>query len=241
MKKRLIMMTFILLSLFVQGANISLQSDAQRGEVSNVIFQKDSKYMIYSRPLYQTVINFGDEVVEYAEFGDNVRWNVIEDTNSIRIKASDENLKTDLVVKTNQGTYYFLVSSYYQYYNPIINFLYPQKEEAKRRKRQVQEEPLNVIDLKQLNNSYTLSRKYNWTPTQIFDDGVKTYLIMNPKIQEMPVFLTRTEDGEYALVNFRIKETEYDTKIVVIDRIFKEGVLKLGKKQVLIKNKNYRF
>ena len=42
-------------------------------------------------------------------------------------------------------------------------------------------------------------------------------------------------------VNFRIKETEYDTKIVVIDRIFKEGVLKLGKKQVLIKNKNYRF
>lgn len=241
MKKLLTTIMLILVSLLARGANISLQSDAQKGEVSNVIFQKDSKYMIYSKPLYQTVINFSDEIVEYAEFGDNVRWNVMEDKNSIRIKASDENLKTDLVVKTNQGTYYFLVSSHYQYYNPIINFLYPQKEEAKRRKRQVQEEPLNIIDLKQLNNSYTLSRKYNWTPTQIFDDGVKTYLIMNSKIQEMPVFLTRTEDGEYALVNFRIKETEYDTKIVVIDRIFKEGVLKLGKKQVLIKNKNYRF
>lgn len=241
MKKQVIILIFILLSIFVQGANINLQSDAQEEKVSNVIFQKDSKYMIYSKPLYQTIINFGDENVEYAEFGDNVRWNVMEDINSVRIKASDENLKTDLVIKTNQGTYYFLVSSHYQYYNPIINFLYPQKEEAKKRQKKKQEEPLNVIDLKQLNNSYTLSKKYNWTPTQIFDDGIKTYLIMDPKIQEMPIFLTKTEDSEYAIVNFRIKETEYDTKIIVIDRIFKEGVLKLGKKQVLIKNKKYRF
>lgn len=239
--KKIILIFFLVASSFTYSKTINLVKEAKNKEITKVIFQKDVKYLIYAMPLRQTIINFGNEKVEYAETGDNVQWSVMEDINSIRIKPTDTNLKTDLLVKTNENTYYFIVSSYHNFYNPIINFLYPQKIENQIRRRKEQEVPLSVINLEELNNAYTVSREYNWTPVQIFDDGQKTYFIMNPHIQEMPVFLTRTEDRNYALVNFRIKQTNNGLNIMVIDRIFKEGVLKLGKKQVVIKNKNYKF
>ncbi|MCJ8341496.1 MAG: TrbG/VirB9 family P-type conjugative transfer protein [Cetobacterium sp.] len=239
--KKIILIFFLVASSFTYSKTINLVKEAKNKEITKVIFQKDVKYLIYAMPLRQTIINFGNEKIEYAETGDNVQWSVMEDINSIRIKPTDTNLKTDLLVKTNENTYYFIVSSCHNFYNPIINFLYPQKIENQIRRRKEQEVPLSVINLEELNNAYTVSREYNWTPVQIFDDGQKTYFIMNPSIQEMPIFLTRTEDRNYALVNFRIKQTNNGLNIMVIDRIFKEGVLKLGKKQVVIKNKNYKF
>ncbi|WP_297407403.1 TrbG/VirB9 family P-type conjugative transfer protein [uncultured Cetobacterium sp.] len=239
--KKTIIFFFLMAYSFSFAKTISLFKEAEKKEITKVIFQKDVKYLIYSMPLRQTIINFGDEKIEYAETGDNVQWSVMEDIHSVKIKPSDVNLKTDLLVKTNENTYYFIVSSYYAFYNPIINFLYPQKIENKIRRRKEQEIPLSIINIDELNNSYSISKNYNWTPTQIFDDGKKTYLIMNPNIQEMPVFLTRTEDNNYALVNFRVKKTNNGLNIMIIDRIFKTGILKLGKKQIVIKNKKYRY
>ncbi|MBS9776121.1 MAG: TrbG/VirB9 family P-type conjugative transfer protein [Fusobacterium sp.] len=243
MKKRvyIIMSIFMLISSFVFADEINLYSAASRKEPINVGFKAGNTYRIYTKPLHQTIITFGNEVVEYSETGDNINFNTIDDKHSIRLKVIDEHLDTDLVVKTNENIYYFKVSSTLSEYNPMINFLYPQKEFAKKRKIKKETEPINLLNLDNLNNSYTISKKTSWTPTQIFDDGVKTYLIMPLKLQEMPVFLVRTDDKQYALVTFRVKETEHGLKIFVIDRIFREGVLKLGKKTIIIKNKNYNF
>ena len=70
------------------------------------------------------------------------------------------------------------------------------------------------------------------TPKEVFDDGIKTYLIMKKQMfsAEAPVFYVK--DGKNLnLVNYRIKDNK-----IIIDRIFKEGVLKLGKKSIKIKN-----
>lgn len=244
MKKCLIVFSMLLLSGLSFSKDINLRKEAKSGEIANIIFNEDDKYFIYSKPMFQTTISFGDEVVQYAEFGDDVRWHVIEDTHSVRIKSFDENLKTDLMVETDKNRYYFMVESTYNDYNRLVKFMYPQREYEKKRQKKEQVETLSV-NLENLNNRYTVSKKYSWTPSQIFDDGFKTYFVMSPNLKELPALLVRTEDKTPALVNWRLKETKYGTGIYVIDFVFKEAVLQLGApggkmKKVIIKNKNYQ-
>ena len=174
----------------------------------NVAFKPGDTYKIYVAPLHQVVITFGNEIVEYSETGDNVSFNTIEDKHSVRIKVVDEGLNTDLVVKTNENLYYFKVTSTYSERNTIINFLYPQKEETRKRQIAKTTETIATLNLADLNNKYSISKKYNWTPVQIMDDGQKTYLFMPAKIQELPAFLVKADDGELAIVTYRVVEND---------------------------------
>ena len=216
----------MLTSSLVFSQEVDLYKSASKKEPINIAFKNGDTYKIYVSPLYQAVITFGNENVEYSETGDNVSFNTVEDKHSVRLKVVDEGLNTDLVVKTDQNIYYFKVTSTSNERNTIINFLYPQREESKKR---------------QIENKYSISKKYNWTPVQIFDDGSKTFFFMSSKIQELPVFLIKADDGEFATVTYRVKENESGLKLFIIDRLFKEAVLKLGDKTVHIKNNNFNY
>lgn len=241
MKKYLLFFTLILSSLVAYSDEINLYNVANKKEPVNVSYKKGDTYKIYVKPLHQTVITFGDELVEYSETGDNISFNTVSDKHSVRLKVIDENLNTDLVVKTNNDFYYFKVKSTYDAYNPMINFLYPQKENLKRRNIEKSTEVFNVLNVEELNNKYSISKKYNWTPTQILDDGKKTVIFMPLKIQELPAIMLRTEDRKYAVVSPIVKETEGGVKFLVINRIFEEAVIQLGNKKVIVKNKNFRY
>lgn len=235
----------LLLSIFssvLYAKDIDLKKEAKRQEIVNIQrMYKDDIYKIYVSPLKQTVITFGSEIVEYSETGNNIAFHTIDDTNNVRIKPVDENTETDLVVKTNEDLYYFKVFSQYGMHNPMINFLYPQKEYTKKQRINQREEQVAKASLSELNFNYRISRKKSWTPTQIFDDGIKTFFYMPKKIQEVPALLIKDDDGTLSTVTFRIDETENGTKYYVIDRLFKEGVLILGKTKVFIKNKGYKY
>ena len=227
--KKILLFFLLVFSVISFSEEEDLYNAATRKEPINIAYKKGNTYKIYTKPLFQTIITFGDEVVEYCETGDNISFNTIEDKHSIRLKCIDEDLSTDLVVKTDKDFYYFKVKSTYNNYNPMINFLYPQKEIAKKRNIEKVSEPVFLLSLDDLNTKYTISKKYNWTPTQIMDNGEKTILFMPSNLQDE------------AVVTFRVKETTGGKKIYVIDRIFKEGVLILGNKKVIIKNKNFKY
>lgn len=239
--KKILLFFLLVFSVLSFSEEEDLYNAATRKEPINIAYKKGNTYKIYTKPLFQTIITFGDEIVEYSETGDNISFNTIEDKHSIRLKCVDEDLSTDLVVKTDKDFYYFKVKSTYNNYNPMINFLYPQKEITKKRNIEKVSEPLFLLSLDDLNTKYTISKKYSWTPTQIMDNGEKTLLFMPSNLQEVPAFLVRTEDSDEAVVTFRIKETPGGTKIYIVDRIFKEGVLILGNKKVIIKNKNFKY
>jgi len=221
--KKILLFFLLAFNILSFSEEEDLYNAATKKEPINIAYKKGNTYKIYTKPLFQTIITFGDEIVEYCETGDNISFNTIEDKHSIRLKCVDEDLSTDLVVK------------------PMINFLYPQKEITKKRNIEKVSEPLFLLNLEDLNTKYTISKKYSWTPTQIMDNGEKTILFMPSNLQEVPAFLVRTEDSDEAVVTFRIKETPGGTKIYIIDRIFKEGVLILGDKKVIIKNKNFKY
>ena len=231
--KSLVFAFSLFFSVLANSEEINLKKAASKKEPVNVAFKPGDTYKIYVAPLHQVVITFGNEIVEYSETGDNVSFNTIEDKHSVRIKVVDEGLNTDLVVKTNENLYYFKVTSTYSERNTIINFLYPQIAKTT--------ETIATLNLADLNNKYSISKKYNWTPVQIMDDGQKTYLFMPAKIQELPAFLVKADDGELAIVTYRVVENDSGLKLFVIDRLFKEAVLKLGEKTVYIKNNNFKY
>lgn len=241
MKLKKVFCLFLALSFSLFAKEIDLLESARTSQPINVPRHKDDTYRLYLKPLHQSIISFGDEVVEYAETGDNVSFNTMEDTHSVRVKVSDENLRTDLVVKTNQDIYYFKVKSSNGIHNPVVNFIYPQKIEARRKHIEKTTEPVLAINLNELNNQYTISKEFAWTPTYIFDDGTKTFLVMPIKIQEMPVLLINADDKTSSLVTYRVKETEGGMKVFVIDRVFESCKLILGNNEVTIKNKNFRY
>ena len=84
----------------------------------------------------------------------------------------------------------------------------------------------------ELNYKYSIStKKYEFSPEQIFDDGSKTFILMREKLQELPTF-HMLEGKNLLMVNYRVKG-----KYLIVDRTFEKGVLSVGNKKVYIKNK----
>lgn len=77
--------------------------------------------------------------------------------------------------------------------------------------------------------------KDRWCPQQVFDDGEKTFILMPEKVEqgELPILLIRDEQtGEGAIVRHRYNP---NNRFFIVDRLFEQAILKLGKKEIIIK------
>lgn len=203
-------------------------------------YYKNNVYEIYTKPNYLTTIKLDKgEDINFIGGGDTERWLLEqakggEDSrNYVYIKPIESGLRTNLVINTNKKTYYLNIESTESMYNPLVEWAYPYDEKIAVYKANQVNEKLEAESVENLNFDYRVTDNlYSWTPKEVFDDGIKTYLVMKKQMfsAEAPVFYVK--DGKILnLVNYRIKDNK-----IIIDRIFKEGVLKLGKKSIRIKN-----
>ena len=107
--KKILLFFLLAFNILSFSEEEDLYNAATKKEPINIAYKKGNTYKIYTKPLFQTIITFGDEIVEYCETGDNISFNTIEDKHSIRLKCVDEDLSTDLVVKTDKDFYYFKI------------------------------------------------------------------------------------------------------------------------------------
>lgn len=117
---------------------------------------------------------------------------------------------------------------------PMVSFSYPERSRAKwqaylQEKRD--EEHTVVARLSQGTNIENLDFGYAlkgdkpaWRPTQVFDDGEKTFIEMPKRlrVREAPVLILR-DRGQDRLVNYRVKGRYY-----LVDRLFERAVLIAG-------------
>ena len=81
------------------------------------------------------------------------------------------------------------------------------------------------ITTNKLNFNYTVKGPdFPWTPTQVFDDQLRTYILMPLEIRgaEAPAFFVSGPRKRKELVNYRIKGRYY-----IIDRVFDHGILSI--------------
>lgn len=224
---------------------ISGIKEAKSGVQTNFVYNEDAMYTIYCRVNYLTAIMLApNEQIISVSGGDTARWQKSQSQTGssegtrevIYIKPFSVGLKTNLIINTNKRMYNINLYSAKEWYNPVVKWLYP--DEVLQIKQAKEKTVVTTTgNLEDHNYNYTVSTKrYDFTPSSIFDDGQKTYFVLK-NTQELPVFYIREKGSKQdQLVNFRIQGNYY-----IIDRIFEEGVLKLGNKRIVIKNKNYRY
>lgn len=224
---------------------ISGEKEAKKNVTTTFFYEENKTYSIYCRVNNITTLLLNpDEQIISIDAGDTSRWNVKEvitgstegQRSAVVIKPltfnSDKMIKTTINIFTNKRYYNLSVLSAREWYNPVVKWIYPQEIKLAERKKLETQEEMTLTDPSKLNYSYTVStKKYDFVPSTIFDDGQKTYLVMKENLQELPALYMR-EDKKLLLVNYRVKGN-----YLIVDRTFKEGALILGKKKVIFKKK----
>ena len=228
---------------------ISGKQDAIKRVATTFDFYTDSIYDIYVTPDFVTMIKFDPEEDIVAVIGgDNSNFEMEQEfggaDNSVYlfIRPTDIDITSNVNVMTNKRIYMFNLYSTLEIFNPLVKFNYPaagNTMKATINNRGIgsslskDRNPV-MVDLDKMDSNYTISNKnLPFAPTQVFTDGVKTVIIMPENIQQAPVIMVKgVGSKEFEVVNF-----EYEFNKIIVHRKITEAVLKLGKKEVIIKHK----
>ena len=166
------------------------------------------------------------------------------------IKPSKPDLHTNLILTTNERTYFLdLESRPGDQYQNAIRWNYPQEliaatiNKTAQMNHERQETALSGVDLDNLNYGYRVETEEgntpSWLPREVFDDGNKTYINFPDALGTMqaPPLYIRTNDGQADLVNYRVKGHFY-----IVDRLFDRAELRLGhdpQTVVVLQNKRH--
>jgi type IV secretion system protein VirB9 len=206
-------------------------------------YQDENVYDIRAMSDHITDIELqpGEVLTELPASGDSSRWKVgvarsgskDGEVTHLIIRPIDEDIETNMLLTTNRRVYRLrLISS--DWYMPAVSWTYPDDEAAVLRETLARKESIEPIST----NTGALFFDYEirgddvrWKPVRVFDDGAKTFIQMSPqmKVSEAPPLFV-LEDGEPALVNYRLKDGSY-----IVDRLFDEAELRIGKKRVSIR------
>lgn len=193
-------------------------------------------------------LDAGELMTGKPMLGDSARWVVGKATSGpaerqvthVMVKPVDTNLETNMIVTTNRRTYHVrLVSSANEKdYLNRVGFYYPQEmvedwnDAAKAAQQRSKEDEARVVtelpptSIEKLDFGYAVSgEKTPFTPTRVFNDGVRTYIQMPASMAsaEAPVLLLLDRDDKPQIVNYRVKDAYY-----IVDKLFDRAILVVG-------------
>jgi type IV secretion system protein VirB9 len=202
-------------------------------------------YQIYTAPQKLTDIQLqpGERLVGKPAIGDNIRWVLARGSSMsagleqqhIYVKPTRPDLDTTLCLNTDRRSYIIELHSYEDAWIAAVSWNYPQDEIAQLETTLQQQQQLaNTttsagISIDKLNFAYGLavmSGRPQWVPTQVFDDGHKTFIRFPLSMldREAPALFV-VSGGDTQLVNYRVKNDTY-----IVDRLFDVAELRLGQK-----------
>lgn len=210
-------------------------------------YDANNTYTILTRPrnITDIALHQDEEVVAMA-LGDTIQWMVVEAPGHVFVKPLHPDIATSGTLVTNKRTYQLSLHSspedgkYYQ----RVTWNYPEllvlrAQQASRVKATIDLERAKIestivspnVSVEKLNFDYEVSGSENWKPSQVFDDGQFTWIRLQ-KSQDIPAIFSLGKDGKGELVNTNIRG-EY----IVVQRILPQLLLKLGDKEVTIRNR----
>jgi P-type conjugative transfer protein TrbG len=188
----------------------------------------------------------GERLIGEPHIGDSVRWSISPglfgkgegSTTVIVLKPLDTGLDTNLLLTTDRRAYYMRLVSKPEDYIARVAFAYPADDIADQRWKEhlarQEQEQIEATRIAELSPTAIESMNFNYSikggndsirPMQVFDDGKKTYIRMNPDTQhrEAPVLVVIGADGKGEMLNYRVKGDMY-----IADRLFEKAQLVLG-------------
>lgn len=232
------------------------QNPNLRGYVNAVMvytYEPGEVYKVDASPGFVTTIELepGEHLISMAA-GDTMRWKLGNTLTGvgpkkrvvILLKPIAPNLQTNIVITTSQRVYFLDASSYPGHsYQSGISWSYPNdqfRELQAQAKQTTQDQNADIgmnMNLSDLNFDYRLNMENgprpDWFPTQVFDDGVKTFIRFpnNLGTTDAPPLFILERGNRVSLVNYQVKGDYY-----IVDRLFSQAELRFGEKpQTIVK------
>jgi type IV secretion system protein VirB9 len=198
----------------------------------------------------------GEVPIGVPYLSDTLRWEITGDVwrtqdgkniQLVMIKPLETGLSTNMVLVTTRRIYQIMLTSTRDSYMPMVRFRYPMQMQLHMQShmrtqfntlRSIEEER---IQREKEDEGYYLSYNYKitsgwwlsgwfrpeWTPTEVWDDGHKTYIRLPRGVLQME-YPTVFEGSTY-IVNYRVNEN-----VMILDKLIKKAALRLNGKRVSI-------
>ncbi len=221
-----------------QAARASSRADGFVGGVQVFAWSPGRVFEVWTAPLRVTTLTLaeGETLVSKAA-GDTIRWQIGEVASGsgaarrthVLLKPLERGLETNLVLTTNRRVYLLdLKSGAADAFNAAIAWDEPEASAAGADVQELKGSDPLVTPQGPLDARYRiepLGRRARWTPTSVFNDGLRTFIAFSADLQvdEAPVLFVLAPDGEAQLVNYR-----QQGGLFVVDRLFDRAELRLG-------------
>lgn len=222
------------------AARAPSREDGFVGGVQMFAWSPGRVFEVWAAPLRVTTLSLGaGEVLVAKAAGDTVRWQIGEAVSGegaslrthVLLKPLERGLETNLVLTTNRRVYLIdLRSGAADAYNAAVawddEILAPAVDESA--PSEPLASPVVALPEGELDARYRIEagrRRPRWTPTSVFNDGLRTFITFPPELQtdEAPVLFVIAPDGQAQIVNYR-----QAGGLFVVDRIFDRAELRLG-------------
>jgi type IV secretion system protein VirB9 len=221
------------ISAYAEQVPMPLSTDHR---IQVVAYSPDNVVPIYGTPLTTTQIIFSpEEVVKEVQNGDSAAW--VSSINPaepymIFLKPTVDQSHSNMTVITNQHMYYFeLHAGGTPTY--AIRFIYPAPiqtpdEQATSAQQHEQKTEISAFQNPQnFNWDYSFHGDTSIVPLHVFDDGVFTYMQLQPGQGVPAVFVIDNREGKEAVANARV-----DGRYLVIQKTAPQFTLRLGPQHV---------
>lgn len=220
------------------AARAASRSDGFVGGVQVFAWSPGRVYEVWTAPLRVTALTLapGETLLAKAA-GDTVRWQIGETTSGagaaarvhVLLKPLQRGLETNLVLTTDRRVYLIdLKSGGAEAFNTAVAWESPDAALGNEPTAPTVEAEPVAGPQGPLDTRYRIEsrgRRPRWTPTSVFNDGIRTFIAFDADLQvyEAPVLFVLTPDGETRLVNYR-----QQGGLFVVDRLFDRAELRLG-------------
>jgi type IV secretion system protein VirB9 len=221
-------------------------------------------YEIHTSPYRITdfMLEPGEQVLEMPFLSEEKVWEIGagvslekgQDVQHFFLKPAYSGLTTSMIIITDRRVYHLLLKSFKnssaggpERHMVMVRFNYPPPMPfaIKSDKLQKRSDEINslafgtaLVDPRLLSfdykMSYSASRKPSWLPQRVYDDGRKTYIVMDRRMlhAESPVLFNRKNER----INYRVHEN-----MIVIDGLVEKVTLRVGKDKVTVVKKKFKI
>lgn len=219
------------------------------GKLKAWYYKEENVYQLHTQTYHSTIIQLepGEEMTEVPYISEPDVWRISRGigtkdnlpTQFIIIKPDYSGLKSTLIIITNRRVYQLELCSYKDHYMPYAKWVYPNtiNDTSSWNKFEVQQKNVTEFsgqNVENLSFDYKIKRsifkKPVWTPTLVYDDGAKTYIVLNKKALHMTI--PTIFNGKKEIIN-----KEYRKNIIVINELIEKVTLRHGKDKVVIVKK----
>lgn len=218
------------------------------GRIRGWVYKEGAVYRVITQPYHSTLILFepGEEIVETPYLSEISSWRISRGIgmkdgklrHHLVVKPDKQNLNSSLIVVTDKRVYQMELQSTNDTYMPNVSWIYSQDIASPAAQTNTQKgnltKEMTEIDASRLSFDYKMRysavKKPYWLPTMVYDDGIRTYIVLDSKslLIEYPVIFRDKAD----IMNYRVKDN-----VIIIDSLIEKITLRLKNEDVTIEKK----